>query len=343
LTGQTLLSFEQWLEIFRQADELGTTSLTISGGEPTLYRKLPELVRAGKDLGWRVKLNSNGSLLKPRLAGTLLDAGLDAVDISIYSPVAALHDHMRGLPGLWQRATAALTLFVKLRQNHPHFQVISQSILTRLNCLQFDQLLGMHLNLEIDGLLVSYLEGDFEGRHLPGPDQLRIFRQEILPKAIKLCSTLPLVTRLALKTRLDSIFSPHLLDPAAWSHGKYQPQHQICGIPRRQALILANGDVYPCNFVEYTHEPVVGDLLRSSLSSIWEGPKWREFRRTKQAFCAWCPMNLHTYLPLTSKGWASGLVQAMLPLLAGNRPKSMVWEDKISRQIARVRKRLKHP
>ncbi len=49
-------------------------AVCISGGEPTLNRELPELIRAIKALGYSVKLDTNGS--RPQVVKGLVDEGL---------------------------------------------------------------------------------------------------------------------------------------------------------------------------------------------------------------------------------------------------------------------------
>lgn len=332
------LVFEQWLELFEQAGKLGTSCLTISGGEPTLYKKLPELVKAGKAMGWQVKINTNGSLLTQKLSERLLAAGVDAIDISLYSPDAALHDHMRGIPGLWQKASEAISRLVRLRKDYPNFQVISQSILTRHNYMLLDKLLEMHLELGIDGLLISYLEGDFESRFSPDGKDIHIFRSIVLPRAMELSNRLPFLTRTVLKTRLDRIFSPDILNTTKWSQGKYMPKSFRCSIPDYQALILADGNVHPCNIVEYTHKPVVGNILQSSLADIWNGRIWNDFREAEHEFCIQCPMNLHTFIPLKPSSRVSKMMMVILTRIMRNKWRTIVWEKNISRGIAGFKK-----
>jgi len=48
--------------------------VVISGGEPTLHSDLPNLCRRIKDLGYPVKLDTNGS--RPQMLKTLVEAGL---------------------------------------------------------------------------------------------------------------------------------------------------------------------------------------------------------------------------------------------------------------------------
>lgn len=79
-----ILRFEEILRICRQAVELGITRFKITGGEPLVRRRCVELIRQIKALPGveQVTMTTNGVLLS-RYLDELLDAGLDAVNISL--------------------------------------------------------------------------------------------------------------------------------------------------------------------------------------------------------------------------------------------------------------------
>jgi cyclic pyranopterin phosphate synthase len=86
LTRRERLTHDEILAVARAAAGLGVTKLRITGGEPLLDRKLPDLV-AGlavlpgvEDLA----MTTNGMLLAP-VARTLVDAGLHRVTVSLDS------------------------------------------------------------------------------------------------------------------------------------------------------------------------------------------------------------------------------------------------------------------
>ncbi len=84
-------------------------SVSFTGGEPTLRRDLPELVRhAAGTLGMRVNLISNGTLITARLAQALAAAGLASAQVSIEAPDAGLHDAITGVAGSFERSAAAV-------------------------------------------------------------------------------------------------------------------------------------------------------------------------------------------------------------------------------------------
>ena len=73
-------------EMLRRVDklaELGTTIVTISGGEPLLHPELEEIVRRIRSHGMLATLITNGYLMAPVRIKKLNEAGLDYVQISI--------------------------------------------------------------------------------------------------------------------------------------------------------------------------------------------------------------------------------------------------------------------
>ncbi len=93
-------------KIFHQAH---VPSLSFTGGEATLRRDLPELIRRAKDIGFRVNLITNGiRLADPVYARTLAEAGLDSVQVSLEGPDAAVHDAIVGRPGAFDATTAGV-------------------------------------------------------------------------------------------------------------------------------------------------------------------------------------------------------------------------------------------
>ena len=79
-----ILRFEEILKVCRQAVELGITRFKITGGEPLVRRRCVELISQIKALPGveQVTMTTNGVLLS-RYLDELLDAGLDAVNISL--------------------------------------------------------------------------------------------------------------------------------------------------------------------------------------------------------------------------------------------------------------------
>jgi pyrroloquinoline quinone biosynthesis protein E len=122
------LSTAQWSGVLESAAALGVVQAHFSGGEPTLRRDLAELVRAASRAELYTNLITQGTFLDDALLDSLLESGLDHVQISIQAPEAGAADriagavvHERKLEALARvrRRDVALTLNCVLhRRNH---------------------------------------------------------------------------------------------------------------------------------------------------------------------------------------------------------------------------------
>jgi len=90
--------------------ETGESTLTISGGEPTLYRdRLVGVVRRARDAGVPfVELQTNAVLVDDDYARELTGAGLTSAFVSLLSHRPALHDELAGLGGAFERCLGGI-------------------------------------------------------------------------------------------------------------------------------------------------------------------------------------------------------------------------------------------
>lgn len=110
--GRHVLSLEESKKLIRDAQELGVSVFNFVGGEPLLRRDLPEIIRSvDKDLSTTVMF-TNGAFLASRIR-ELTRAGLDSVYVSIDAANAAMHDMLRGKPGLFDDAMKGIAAALK--------------------------------------------------------------------------------------------------------------------------------------------------------------------------------------------------------------------------------------
>lgn len=309
------LTLTDWKNLFREAHGLGLSKLTFSGGEPTLYRGLLELIEAGKQYGWEIGLNTNGSLIDRDFANRLKAAGLNAVSLSVHSAQPDLHDRMRNHPGLWQKAINAARAFVDIRdQQDSTFRIHMQTLLCQDNFRDFPELIRLAYQLRFCGITFSYLEGDFQERqYLLDENQIREFKCHIIPEAIAIireASVDAWAKRMAIAA-VRSIFPPGKIREHEYAQGIYRASSP-CAIPSFFSIILANGDVHPCNMVEYSHYPVIGNLHEHMFTELWQGEVWKTFRRKGFPLCQYCPVPQQIYIPITRRpemAWLQYLIK----------------------------------
>ena len=101
------LATEDWLRIFREAEDLGVVQLNLTGGEPLVRDDLEQLVEGARALDLYTNLITSAiPLTRTRLAG-LAARGLNNVQISIQDVSAAASDRIAGLVSFDRKLEAA--------------------------------------------------------------------------------------------------------------------------------------------------------------------------------------------------------------------------------------------
>ncbi|HEX9964900.1 MAG TPA: radical SAM protein [Allosphingosinicella sp.] len=101
------LSTAECLDLIGQMAELGTRDVALIGGEAYLRKDWVDLVAAITAAGMECGLQSGGRNLTDERIERAADAGLNGVGISI-DGLAEVHDKVRGVPGSFEKAVAAL-------------------------------------------------------------------------------------------------------------------------------------------------------------------------------------------------------------------------------------------
>ena len=99
--------FEKVLLRLREAYRPRDILVIFSGGEPLMRADLVRCGQRVKELGFPWGMVSNGYLMTPRKMAELLSAGMRTCTISL-DGLEAEHDWMRGVPGSFTRADAAI-------------------------------------------------------------------------------------------------------------------------------------------------------------------------------------------------------------------------------------------
>jgi Y-X(10)_GDL-associated radical SAM protein len=101
------LTTDECLDLVRQFARLGTREVTLIGGEAYLRRDWLQIIREISSNGMLCTLQSGGLNLTAERLRQAAEAGLRAAGVSI-DGLRDLHDRLRGVPGSFDRAFAAL-------------------------------------------------------------------------------------------------------------------------------------------------------------------------------------------------------------------------------------------
>lgn len=97
------LPTEIWVDVFRQAAELGVLQMHLSGGEPASRRDLEELISACREYDLYSNLITSGIGLTEKRLAALKERGLDHVQLSLQGVDAEMADLIGGYKGGYSR------------------------------------------------------------------------------------------------------------------------------------------------------------------------------------------------------------------------------------------------
>lgn len=254
------LSREQYFQFFGDLRALGTLELTLTGGEPLAHPDFFVLGRKARDLGFVIRIKSNGHALTGKLARRLKDE-VDpfGVDISLHGASAETHDRQTRVPGSFRQLLANLP-----EMQAAGLRVRLRTPLTAWNEQDIEALYELAdergLSLDLDPTITPRDDGD------PGP-------LTIAPSGEAVFRLFQVQRQRAARTQPPSARSPAAESPEAASETSTDKH---CGAGSGGLAVDPYGNVYPC--VQWRRR--VGNLHEQSIRSIWNGsPDLIEIRR----------------------------------------------------------------
>ena len=104
----TELTLPQIQQLAKNLGQLGTTAISLGGGEPFLRPDLPEIITAFRDNGLEVRVLTNGLVKNEKLIQRVLDTGLRHISISMDTLDASVQDDVCNRPGTWNDIVSAV-------------------------------------------------------------------------------------------------------------------------------------------------------------------------------------------------------------------------------------------
>jgi radical SAM protein with 4Fe4S-binding SPASM domain len=100
---------DQWLAVIDHLWDIGIPHVVFTGGEPTMVVHLQDLVRRSEAHGQITGLITNGrKLAEPSYLVSLLDAGLDHIQVTVLSHKESDHDKLVCSEGAWKETIAGI-------------------------------------------------------------------------------------------------------------------------------------------------------------------------------------------------------------------------------------------
>jgi MoaA/NifB/PqqE/SkfB family radical SAM enzyme len=283
---------EMTLDVLRRAfpDQTGF-QVSLTGGEIFMRKDIMSVLDLFRQKGYSCGyLTTNGTIINDEradaLAGLAAAGFLKHISVSIDGP-GDLHDKARGVKGTFERTCAGLRrLQEAARKRKAPLRVSINTTVAHESLDTLDRMVDVAGELGVDAIGLNHLmystpdEVEETLRLIGAPDASVIATFVTPDPGLDVARVKSQVSALAEKCRQRNIlfdYRPKVHTPLMENY--YTPGARLngrCLYPFLHARVSFSGKVYFCPFIRVE----VGDLTKSSLEEIWNGPTYVAMRRT---------------------------------------------------------------
>ncbi len=267
------MNTQEWVFAIDKLYKIGIPHVTFTGGEPTLREDLRDLIAHTQKIGLVSGLVTNGRRLKDEAYfKSLVEAGLDHVQITIESHNPKVHDRITGVKGSWNDTLQGLKNAIA-----SPIYTVSNTTLNQYNAKDITKTIDFLYSLGLKQFACNSLI--YSGK---APEVAKEF-------AIDEASLEPILTQIRDRARqlgMELIwYTPTeycIVNPLQLELGI-----KSCSACRINMAIEPDGTVIPCQ----SYFSPLGNILRDDWKKIWQNPICLKLRARKYApeKCYECP------------------------------------------------------
>jgi len=269
----------------------GPLSVCMMGGEPLLHRDLDGFVRHLKATSSvYVDVNTNAAVAPRRIMG-IVDAGIDAVCVSLDGGSAEVNDAGRGR-GSFRHAMRGIEHLLEWRRDrHPRLRVSLNFTITNLNYRDLRSTAELCGRLGLDELYLNLPTFVREGEGEAAKAALARLGIDFRSwQGFRIDSVVDGIDHDELKRQFEELAARSwpfdlYVQPVGYSSaelplwftprwGRVMRQRQ-CKVQNFRTTVLPSGDVVPCTVYP---DVVVGNLHEESIADVWRGERYARFR-----------------------------------------------------------------
>jgi radical SAM protein with 4Fe4S-binding SPASM domain len=247
------LTLDEGKLLIEDAAALGDVKFSFTGGEPLMREDIYELISYAAGFDMQIVMATNATLITDKVAGKLLDAGLERFGVSI-DGIGGAHDKIRGVKGAYERTMRGLEA---AKDHGLSFQF--HSMVTAYNLDEIPKIIDLAEELGAYRIYFVYLIPMGKAREIP-----------------EACITLEDNERffeyIYERQKSSSVWLKPICNPQYWLHlkakeeGGFRMSGCTAGITRFH--IFPNGDVAPCAYLPVKagnlREMRFGEILETS-------------------------------------------------------------------------------
>jgi len=255
--------------IINEAKNAGVKEICFTGGEPTHYSSFFEAISYLKSKGLQYSFITNGSLLSKSFIEKLMMLPPRSIYVSIDSPEEKMHDLMRGINGIWNKAFEGIITLNSCQKslnmsNRP--KIIINYIVTNQNFTLVPKMIALSKGSLFDEINLMQIKGMQE--LALNEKQIKEYNEFVAPQIIEASKLFNVSIRSGNPLIFGSSDNENKLF-AKMQYSKHFYESHTCHVCDSMIFIETNGDVFPCNNTPYYgKEFCCGNILQKNLSTI---------------------------------------------------------------------------
>lgn len=254
------LSVKQWQLIFCKLADLGLRTLDFTGSECFLYPELNDLLARATEMGFTVRIDTNGTFDISETAPLLKE-----ISFSVHG-IGDVHEQITGRLNSFSILEKNIALAISHGINvHLNMTLVKSNYFQLLEVFEYFSKYSKTFSFSPFMAIPSRFGNDFE-------EHLLVMTKALLGDYINRLHQIP-ADRLVLKHGFHSIYIN-------------EPQHYTssalllpnCAAGKYKMVVDFDGSVYPCNFFKGS-DFFCGNLLTEDVQEIWsKGKGFQPFR-----------------------------------------------------------------
>jgi radical SAM protein with 4Fe4S-binding SPASM domain len=247
-------------------------------GEPLLNKDLPRIIENVKRRGAYALFNTNGLLLRDKLAEPIIRAGLDELRVSVDSASPETYTLVRGVDGfdrIIENLRSLAVLKEKLGSTTPKVSLWITGM--KSNVGELPALIRLAHEIGVREVYLQRLV--YSGRGLAVRDEA-IFRQaaDVELDAVRAAERLAKQLGIDLKGSGEASAAEMVAGDRAETES-----YRACRRPWSLMYVTANGNVLPCCIAPFTGAHydgmVLGNIFEKTAEAIWNGQRYQAWRQ----------------------------------------------------------------
>lgn len=265
------------LKVLEDLSAMGCMKVHFSGGEIFLRDDILDILAKARELGFKINVTTNGTLITKALASKLMKLRLNSMTFSLDGSCQSVHDYIRGIRGAFRRAVEGLERIAAAKaERGGKTKIRINTVIQRDNFRDIPGIFALAARVGAHEVHLMPVDAKKTDRKSLSKMQIIEYNDTIAPEIINEagCHGFPISERRIFP------FGRKKTEINLAKEGKYALNFyadRICYAPWLHTFIAWDGSVSLC-CTSRGKSPSPGSVLSESIGAIFSGEAYRQAR-----------------------------------------------------------------